>query len=1345
MQNVTPVVTVKGLQTQDSELSAVEAGSLQDCNNIVVGREGVIEPRRGFALYGDSMGASATLDVARQLFTYKGRILRHFGANGGSTLQYDNGSGTFSSFNGNYTETSVGTKMASSKANGNFYFTTSSGVKKISASSASQFTTGSGYITNAGGLKALDAVATLNPQSGFFTQNSKVAYRIIWGIKDANNNLILGSPSQRVVVENSQTDLLIRDFNALLAQLDNSANDSGTDELTDTDYVSTLKVALDESNPQTLRNNLVLLADKLERDVNLIADSSAARNTATGQITGNVATLTFSTNLPAWVLPGIEIKCSGFTHSNLLGFNNTFTVSSTTVNSVSFPLTAADTGPHSDNNGTVTHHQFNSLPTPEVPSAPATTTELDDIQTYYDGLVELLQLNPLTKNPADFDTNSSTQSSTVNVRFTIPQEATLSHFYQVYRTAVFRAEGQISLDDVDPGDELGLVFESNPTADELTAREIVMHDITPESFRGANAYTNPQSGEGILQSNELPPACTDMTLFKGSLFYANTRTRHRLQFSLLGVSNFTSGTSSITVATENGASTYTFHSPVAEESTFTTVADVAGSLAGKHFTFNTGLNTKSYYAWYNVSGSGVDPAIAGKTGIEIEIATDDTADDVASATRLKLNQLSDFVISGTADEVVITCITKGITDDATVGDSGFSVVIVEGSGEDSDNNKVLLSDLETPAQQVEETTRSLVRVMNKDINCPVNAFYLSGVSDVPGSMLFETKALDEPKFYVSCNTTTTGLGFNPNLPGRKTITAISVANPTVVSSVAHGLSTGDEIAINDSDSSPVIDGTYTVTVLDANTFTVPVTTVNPAGTTGSFAKTTVASDNETSANRIYFSKFQQPEAVPIVNFIDVGAKDSAILRIVPLRDSLFVFKENEGVFRISGESALSGFLLSPFDSSTVLTAQDSPAVLNNQIYALSNQGVISVSDTGISVVSKGIEDNLIPLVQHTYFKDVTFGVSYESERSYLLFTTTSRTDEEATVCFVYNVFTNAWTKWDISKSCGIVLDDILYLGAADTNYIEKERKNFERQDYSDRQYIRTLNTGAVDGVEIEIGSVANISVGDVIVQEQYLTIYKLNQLLQKLDDDSGVTDEDYLSTLNVVAGSNLRDKLTTLATKLDADTGVNDTDYAATIAGYGTSFADTQSAFNAIVSKLNLDVGVSYLNYSTSTGTTSYEAIIETITSSNNTITVSDEYPFIAGTVTIYNHIPVSVTFNVQTFGNPELFKQVSEAKFIFDRTDFTKARVSFASDISPAHEEVDFTQYGNGTFGNAEFGNAHFGGMADRSPLRTYVPRNKQRCRLLIPRIEHAVARENMALLGYSVTFRTYSYKAYK
>ena len=63
------------------------------------------------------------------------------------------------------------------------------------------------------------------------------------------------------------------------------------------------------------------------------------------------------------------------------------------------------------------------------------------------------------------------------------------------------------------------------------------------------------------------------------------------------------------------------------------------------------------------------------------------------------------------------------------------------------------------------------------------------------------------------------------------IESATVASPTVITSRGHGYQTGATITISGSDSTPTLDGNQTVTVLDEDTFTVPVN-VTVAATKG---------------------------------------------------------------------------------------------------------------------------------------------------------------------------------------------------------------------------------------------------------------------------------------------------------------------------------------------------------------------------------------------------------------------------------------------------------------------------------------------------------------------------------
>src|SRR5206468_10127112 len=197
---------------------------------------------------------------------------------------------------------------------------------------------------------------------------------------------------------------------------------------------------------------------------------------------------------------------------------------------------------------------------------------------------------------------------------------------------------------------------------------------------------------------------------------------------------------------------------------------------------------------------------------------------------------------------------------------------------------------------------------------------------------------------------------------------------------------------------PSADGLYPITYINSTSFSIPLN-ITGSGTGGSAIVSTAASSstNEVKPNRIYYSKEQQPEAVPLLNYFDVGAKDQPILRICPLRNSLFVFKQ-DGLFRVSGNTA--PFTVELFDISTVLLAADSLGVANNVIYAWARQGVVQVSEAGVSPpISAPINSDITRLASSSFsnFASATWGVGYLSDNSYLLGTVSNTSDTIATI------------------------------------------------------------------------------------------------------------------------------------------------------------------------------------------------------------------------------------------------------------------------------------------------------------------------------------------------------------
>jgi len=238
----------------------------------------------------------------------------------------------------------------------------------------------------------------------------------------------------------------------------------------------------------------------------------------------------------------------------------------------------------------------------------------------------------------------------------------------------------------------------------------------------------------------------------------------------------------------------------------------------------------------------------------------------------------------------------------------------------------------------------------------------------------------------------------------------------------------------------------------------------------------VTSSNETRPNRIYYSKFNQPEAVPVVNYVDVGSANAPINRIVPLRDGVMVLKQ-DGVFRIS--NAAPPFAVTPIDYNVRILAPNTAAELDNKVYFLSDQGVIALNDSDAQIMSFVLDKTIIENTSPTLYPNlqaIAWGIAYQSDRKYVLFMPTSGTDIQSTQQYVYNHLTQVWTRWTLTASCGIVFraDGKMYLGSVDSapnsgeSYVYQERKSFTEQDYADNQYTTNNTTsGATNTIVID--------------------------------------------------------------------------------------------------------------------------------------------------------------------------------------------------------------------------------------------------------------------------------------
>lgn len=254
----------------------------------------------------------------------------------------------------------------------------------------------------------------------------------------------------------------------------------------------------------------------------------------------------------------------------------------------------------------------------------------------------------------------------------------------------------------------------------------------------------------------------------------------------------------------------------------------------------------------------------------------------------------------------------------------------------------------------------------------------------------------------------------------------------------------------------------------------------------SFASgTQVYSRNDDLPHAAFISKFNEPEAVPLVNFILVGSKNKAILRVHALRDSV-IFEKEDGVYRLTGDS-INNFAVTILDGTVICVAASSSDVINNQVVFLSNQGVCLATESSVQIISRTIEDVIQPILGQANLSAQTSAVTYESDRTYML-TTTNPNSTTATQVWIYNVLSEAWTSsTSLFTQAVIGPSDTLYF-VSDENDIHKERKKQTKLDYTGQNFAVSISNLTSDlmtcNITLPVGVVPQQ--GDIVVKNNVI-------------------------------------------------------------------------------------------------------------------------------------------------------------------------------------------------------------------------------------------------------------------
>lgn len=234
-------------------------------------------------------------------------------------------------------------------------------------------------------------------------------------------------------------------------------------------------------------------------------------------------------------------------------------------------------------------------------------------------------------------------------------------------------------------------------------------------------------------------------------------------------------------------------------------------------------------------------------------------------------------------------------------------------------------------------------------------------------------------------------------------------------------------------------------------------------------------DARSRPNRLFFSKPERGDAVPPINFLDVGPETTEVLRISPFRDRLIVWT-NRGLYQVTGNT-FADFAVSGFDDTTKLVARETVAAVDDRLYALCSSGVVEVSDGGVSVVSLPIDDffqsKMTDSVELLRFRLLAFAVGDQPNHEYRLWLDTQTGGPGCETWLTFDTRTRAWSSGFFNysiggaryeaRNCGVVLPDgIVVLGGEDPLQVSVVgRYFFSRPTYSDVMY---------DGTEVGLAA-----------------------------------------------------------------------------------------------------------------------------------------------------------------------------------------------------------------------------------------------------------------------------------
>ena len=175
-------------------------GALETALNVTVANDFIISKRRGYyTFFTPPTGILKSIEnYERTLIGFYTDKVSHFADTGTSPNLV--GAETINSLEAGVTVSITGTRVPRPmQASENLYFTTTAGIRKLTAFDSA--------VSSVSAPPAMDLSAVFVPGSvtTWFGAGKSVSYRVLFGRRDANDNLIIGAPSDVATISNPAT------------------------------------------------------------------------------------------------------------------------------------------------------------------------------------------------------------------------------------------------------------------------------------------------------------------------------------------------------------------------------------------------------------------------------------------------------------------------------------------------------------------------------------------------------------------------------------------------------------------------------------------------------------------------------------------------------------------------------------------------------------------------------------------------------------------------------------------------------------------------------------------------------------------------------------------------------------------------------------------------------------------------------------------------------------------------------------------------------------------------------------------------------------------------------------